>query len=814
MADTLETLEIEIQHSASGAAGELEAVASAISKISAALTRALPKLGKLAEALGKIGSPVTINDIHDSTFTKSVQNASNAASRANKNPENLPATPLGEDVQSQIANADKLQILLHKMAEAQERFNEAVRGGDENAAWKAREKYVNAVLQAQREYNKLAKEAEENAQPEANNVVMDNAASAIGAAQEQLALPEGLENTAEAAQDAADAIKPLSAEIQNAILNANEIDVLTAKLERLKVALAEAFASGNTDKAYELQGKILQVQSAIDRATNAANRSKAAMHGFSESTKEMSKSAERAKSPLENFVSSLKRIAFYRFIRTIIKAITQAFQEGLKNAYQFSSGMEGSAGRFAAAMDSMKAAGGTMKNQLGAAFISLLAAIAPIVNAIIGLITRLAAALSQLFGAFTGGTWLKATAGAEELADACGGGAAAAEEWKNQLMGFDEINRLEAPNDGGGGGGGGGGGVAGMFEEAELTGFFKRLHDKIEELKNSLNFEPLKDAWDKLTGAVERFLNIIEGRFWYVWDTILVPFAHWTIEEALPLLVEDLAIAFDLLSTILEKTEPYWKSFHENFVVPLMEWDFDRISEGLKSIGDALQSITDVLNGDISFEDFVSKFGEAMTKVSEFANPALRVGRELGDYFGGELRVIFEQTAQDLSDIWESIKTTWNEFVTWIEGAWNDLKTWWEERVLPKWKINIPSIEVEWQDAGALMQFFGVDKVPKLHLVWSGEFANGGFPEDGLFFANHGELVGQFSNGKTAVANNEQIIEGIKQGVIEAMMISNSGNGRGVTEVRMDVNGREFMRAVFEDGRAVANEHGISLITA
>ena len=47
-------------------------------------------------------------------------------------------------------------------------------------------------------------------------------------------------------------------------------------------------------------------------------------------------------------------------------------------------------------------------------------------------------------------------------------------------------------------------------------------------------------------------------------------------------------------------------------------------------------------------------------------------------------------------------------------------------------------------------------------------YAQGGFPEDGLFMANHGELVGQFSNGKTAVANNEQIVEGIQSGVYAA----------------------------------------------
>ena len=57
------------------------------------------------------------------------------------------------------------------------------------------------------------------------------------------------------------------------------------------------------------------------------------------------------------------------------------------------------------------------------------------------------------------------------------------------------------------------------------------------------------------------------------------------------------------------------------------------------------------------------------------------------------------------------------------------------------------------------------------------KFASGGFPEDGLFFANHHELVGKFSNGKTAVANNEQIIVGIEDGVYRAMsaVISSTG---------------------------------------
>lgn len=63
-------------------------------------------------------------------------------------------------------------------------------------------------------------------------------------------------------------------------------------------------------------------------------------------------------------------------------------------------------------------------------------------------------------------------------------------------------------------------------------------------------------------------------------------------------------------------------------------------------------------------------------------------------------------------------------------------------------------------------------------------YAAGGFVEDGLFFANRGELVGKFSNGRTAVANNEQIIEGIRQGVYDAVSAAmrNADNGGTVIE--------------------------------
>ena len=75
-------------------------------------------------------------------------------------------------------------------------------------------------------------------------------------------------------------------------------------------------------------------------------------------------------------------------------------------------------------------------------------------------------------------------------------------------------------------------------------------------------------------------------------------------------------------------------------------------------------------------------------------------------------------------------------------------------------------------------------------------YAVGGFPEDGLFFANHNELVGKFSNGKTAVANNEQITDGIKQAVIEGMseVFANANIGQQNGNIVVQIDGQEVFR--------------------
>lgn len=67
-------------------------------------------------------------------------------------------------------------------------------------------------------------------------------------------------------------------------------------------------------------------------------------------------------------------------------------------------------------------------------------------------------------------------------------------------------------------------------------------------------------------------------------------------------------------------------------------------------------------------------------------------------------------------------------------------------------------------------------------------YRNGGMVEDGVFTMSRGEIIGDFDDGTTVVANNMQIIEGIRQGVYDAVVsgMRQSGSNGGVGNVYLD----------------------------
>ena len=143
----------------------------------------------------------------------------------------------------------------------------------------------------------------------------------------------------------------------------------------------------------------------------------------------------------------------------------------------------------------------------------------------------------------------------------------------------------------------------------------------------------------------------------------------------------------------------------------------------------------------------------------------------------------------------DNMRNRFNEGKNQTIGIFNQLKKDIESKVIniPKPKtptvnlaVNAPVINYK-QTGNNYSPIYGSKKT----IV---AYASGGFPEDGLFFANSSELVGRFANGKTAVANNEQIIEGIKRGVMEGM-IEASGNGENIN-LNVYLDGKEVYDTV------------------
>lgn len=558
------------------------------------------------------------------------------------------------------------------------------------------------------------------------------------------------------------------------------------------------------------------VESLEIQITHRASGAASALRSLTSSLKSVSKATQPATSALSNFLSSLKRIAYYRFIRSIIKSITQAFQEGLQQAYAFSSAMNTEGHRFAEAMDSMKSSSNQMKGQLGSAFISLLAAIQPIVETIIGLVIKLADALSQLFAAFTGKTYLKANATAAKFADTMKSGAGAAKEWKNQLLSFDEINRLNEPSNGGGGGGSNG--TDGFdFVDTPISEFWLNLVDKIKAF-----YDKIKPIIDDIKLIFQGLIDFITGVFTGDWELafqglgeIVEGFGN-LIQHTTELIVDlfdnlaesGIQSISDLFDFLEEKTGvdlskmQYQVVFVLNFIRYLVEEVSLYIAESIQHLCNAISA---ALQGDwktawdeasqitkVNAFDIVTTVYDKATEATNrmvnagsdiknaMSDTASNVGLSAGA-IGSSLASAGDGSATMAEVIGANMQSVSDSLA---QAAQNSISINDNGTTL-SFTARIQSIAVRIARAlgGGLFGHTGI----------SGSFASGGFPDEGqLFIANEAgaEMVGSIG-GRTAVANNDQIVEGIRQGVYEAVMAANS-NGNNSFDVRVFLDSREI----------------------
>lgn len=217
-------------------------------------------------------------------------------------------------------------------------------------------------------------------------------------------------------------------------------------------------------------------------------------------------------------------------------------------------------------------------------------------------------------------------------------------------------------------------------------------------------------------------------------------------------------------------------------------------------------------------EGFTNKVNDFNTAISNWFDNSVKPWFTIEKWKG-----IFENIKTSLTNVWN------NTVVAWTTGVSN----WWTNSVTPwftveKWTGILTNVKTAfvnifndiknkiteiisglWTD---ISDFFanigkgvddaksnlgeGLGQLPGLGNIAGAvtgksipAYATGGFPEDGLFFANRSELVGSFSNGKTAVANNEQITEGIKWAAYEGMKMALSEQQGGNVSVNVSLEG-------------------------
>lgn len=163
---------------------------------------------------------------------------------------------------------------------------------------------------------------------------------------------------------------------------------------------------------------------------------------------------------------------FYMLVRKLKSAITEAFQAMAQQVPEI--GQQ---------FNDFKTALNQIKGSIGTAFQPIISAVLPILTQLLGMLNTVIEAVARFNAVLTGQKYIyKYSAAQQEFAKSVGGTGKAAKKATADLMGFDEINRLSAPNDNSGGGGSS---KMGDYEKVDVD-----PSDAISEFA-----EKLKKAW-------------------------------------------------------------------------------------------------------------------------------------------------------------------------------------------------------------------------------------------------------------------------------------------------------------------------------
>lgn len=210
-------------------------------------------------------------------------------------------------------------------------------------------------------------------------------------------------------------------------------------------------------------------------------------------------------------LKSMLRMGLAGFL--IYKGLSMA-KEGFENLAKYS-------GQTNSDLSMLMSSLAALKNSLATAFAPILTAIAPALNTLIQLLVKASTAVAHFTAAFTGKSTVVVAkqqtvdyaSSLSDATDATDSANESAKEYQKTLLGFDQMNILNKPDNGSGSGGGAGGGAGAgdMFETVDVSNGAKSLVDRIKDSWKDADFTDLgRDIGNKIGDMLDKI----------PWDTL------------------------------------------------------------------------------------------------------------------------------------------------------------------------------------------------------------------------------------------------------------------------------------------------------
>lgn len=386
-------------------------------------------------------------------------------------------------------------------------------------------------------------------------------------------------------------VNTVSKSVKSAGSNANKVsNSVKQAVENVATPAAPTGGSKGTSIQAETK-KIEEATEKVSAMTKITSTAKEALAVVGKGVTAFGKVLGNVLKPLAHFVKSLARVAFYRFIRGILKAITDGLREGMQNLVLYSKALDGLDTHNANEVMSRYASAFLyFKNAIATAVIPVLRALVPVIEQAMFRLVDFVNLIAQIGSSFFGTEYTKAKYFWVDYADSIDKATGSAKELNHQLANFDELNNLNDNRNSGSGSGSVLPNAEDMFEKSKIS-------DKIMDFVNKVK-QAFKDIYSVISPTLDKLKEIWNGikekvapGLSKVWDNLK---RIWAVVK--PLLIENA------------------KGFLEGF----FGQEFDSLPDFLGLLADKLADITDKV------ADWFEKLD--LEKLKEWENKVGKVG--------------------------------------------------------------------------------------------------------------------------------------------------------------------------------------------